>query len=240
MPNRPVLDGASSPQFPTIAEDTAAPVNGSTAGGFLVSSLIDSGGTLHNFSDVDGDAPGIAITGVNAAHGTLRYSIDGGAHWAAVGAVSEASARVLYADAGTLLHFQPDANYSGSLADAISFKAWDRSEGYANGQAGVRTSTALSGLAGTYNTSGYALGVGVSGSYAYVADDIAGLRIIDISNPASPTLVGTYNTSGNAAGVTVSGSYAYVADYAAGLHIIDIGNPANPTLVGTYATSGYA
>ncbi|WP_298933580.1 hypothetical protein [uncultured Ramlibacter sp.] len=239
MPNRPVLDGASSPQFPTIAEDTAAPVNGSTAGGFLVSSLIDSGGTLHNFSDVDGDAPGIAITGVNAAHGTLRYSIDGGAHWAAVGAVSEASARVLYADAGTLLHFQPDANYSGSVADAISFKAWDHTGGYANGQAGVQTATEL-GLAGTYNTSGAALAVVASGSYAYVADGSAGLRIIDISNPTSPTLVGTYDTSGSAEGVTVSGSYAYVADNYAGLLTIDISNPANPTLVGTYNPSGNA
>ena len=95
-------------------------------------------------------------------------------------------------------------------------------------------------LIGTYNTSGAAYSVAVSGRYAYVVDYASGLQIIDISNPATPTLTGTYDTSGNALGIAVSGRYAYVADDASGLQIIDISNPATPTLTGTYDTSDYS
>ena len=40
----------------------------------------------------------------------------------------------------------------------------------------------------------------------------SGLRIINITNPAAPTLAGFYDTPGYAYGVAVSGNYAYVAD----------------------------
>ena len=43
---------------------------------------------------------------------------------------------------------------------------------------------AASGIA--YATSGYALGVAISGSHAYVAYGTAGLQVIDVSNPANP------------------------------------------------------
>jgi hypothetical protein len=82
--------------------------------------------------------------------------------------------------------------------------------------------------------------VAVSGNYAYVADDTAGLQVIDVSNPANPQWVGGYDTSGNAFGVAVSGNYAYVADGQVGFQVIDVSNPANPQRVGGYATSGGA
>ena len=72
----------------------------------------------------------------------------------------------------------------------------------------------------------------VSGSYAYVADDDAGLRVIDVSTPASPTEVGFFDTPGNALDVAVSGTYAYVADRDAGLRVIDVSTPSNPIEVG--------
>ena len=92
---------------------------------------------------------------------------------------------------------------------------------------------------GSCATQGLAIGVAVSGSYAYVADTDAGLRVIDISNPASPTEVASCDTPGSAWGVAVSGSYAYVADTDSGLRIIDISNPASPTEVGSCDTAGY-
>ena len=52
----------------------------------------------------------------------------------------------------------------------------------------------------------------MAGNYAYVADYSNGLVIVDVSNPAAPTLKGSYNTAGNSYGVTVAGNYAYVAD----------------------------
>ena len=65
---------------------------------------------------------------------------------------------------------------------------------------------------GFYDTPGAALGVAVAGSYAYVADGAAGLRVINVANPAAPSEVGFYDTPGIRRGVAVAGSYAYVAD----------------------------
>lgn len=85
---------------------------------------------------------------------------------------------------------------------------------------------------GYYDTPGYARSVFISGSYAYVADDYAGLRIIDVSTPSAPTEVGSYDTPGYACDVYVSGSNAYVADCDSGLRVIDVSNPSDPQEVG--------
>jgi hypothetical protein len=91
---------------------------------------------------------------------------------------------------------------------------------------------------GFYDTPGYARGVAVSGSYAYVADG-DGLRVINVADPAHPTEVGFYDTPGIAEGVAVSGSYAYVATWD-GLRVINVADPAHPTEVGFYDTPGWA
>jgi Ca2+-binding RTX toxin-like protein len=71
--------------------------------------------------------------------------------------------------------------------------------------------------------------VQVVGNYAYVADAHSGLLIIDISNPAAPTLKGNYYTSGNAQDVQVVGNYAYVAGGVDGLQILDVSDFTNPS-----------
>ena len=43
--------------------------------------------------------------------------------------MSTNSARLLAADASTRLYFQPNPNYNGTVADAITFRAWDRTTG---------------------------------------------------------------------------------------------------------------
>jgi hypothetical protein len=80
-------------------------------------------------------------------------------------------------------------------------------------------------LVGSYNTPGEAIGVVVSGSLAYVADEGGGFRIIDVSNPAAPQQRGALQTAGVAQDVAVSGNYAYLAAAGAGLRIIDVSNP---------------
>ncbi|OAD21880.1 LVIVD repeat protein [Candidatus Thiomargarita nelsonii] len=80
----------------------------------------------------------------------------------------------------------------------------------------------------------------VAGNYAYAAAGSTGIDIIDISNPASPTLVSQYDTDGYARRVFVDGNFAYVADGRHGLQIIDISNKASPTRVGGYDTPGLA
>src|SRR4030095_15878725 len=64
------------------------------------------------------------------SNGTWHYSIDGGTSWNALGAVSDSSARLLASNAR--LYFQPNADFNGTIANAISFRAWDRTSG-ANG-----------------------------------------------------------------------------------------------------------
>jgi hypothetical protein len=54
--------------------------------------------------------------------------------------------------------------------------------------------------------------VAVSGSVAYVADQDAGLQIVDVSNPASLVGLGADDASGDATAVAPSGMVAYVAD----------------------------
>jgi len=106
-----------------IDEDAAAPVG---AAGTPVSSLIDAtlpGGGLDNVVDVDGDAPGIALTGLGA-DGTWYYSLDGAA-WQTVPAASDASALLLAPDAR--LAFVPANNFNG--ASSLTFRAWDGSSG---------------------------------------------------------------------------------------------------------------
>ncbi len=84
---------------------------------------------------------------------------------------------------------------------------------------------------GFCDTPGWAMGVWVSGIYAYVADWFS-LRIIDISTPSNPQEVGYCDIVG-AENVHVVGSYAYVASASVGLTIVDISTPSNPQVVGS-------
>ncbi|MBY4677661.1 DUF4347 domain-containing protein [Marinobacterium arenosum] len=136
----PVLNASASPALPAINEDLAAPTNDSIVNATLVSTLINSGGSLDNVSDAEGDSFGIAVTAV-AAQGTLYYSTDSGANWTELtGTVSSSSALLLAADANTWVYFKPDADVNGTINDALTFKAWDQSSGN-NGDTGVDTSS---------------------------------------------------------------------------------------------------
>ncbi|MCH8333524.1 hypothetical protein IIC65_06275 [Candidatus Sumerlaeota bacterium] len=77
-------------------------------------------------------------------------------------------------------------------------------------------------------TPGLARDVAVSGSLAYVTDELSGLQIIDVSDPSAPVLVGSYDTPGIALRVAVSGSLAFVADYKGGLQILRYTGPVPP------------
>lgn len=78
----------------------------------------------------------------------------------------------------------------------------------------------------------------VAGPYAYVVGWHWGIRVLDISNPATPIEVGAYQTPGAAEAVYVAGHYAYVAAQTAGLRVIDVSDPAAPVEVGAYETGG--
>jgi VCBS repeat-containing protein len=125
----PTLNAARSPALNSVLEDAGAP---SGAVGTLVSSLVDfaaPAGQVDNVTDPDAGAQlGVAVTSADA-NGTWYYSVDDGANWNLLGAVSTANARLLAADGGTRLYFSPNAEFNGNLASALTIRAWDQTSG---------------------------------------------------------------------------------------------------------------
>ncbi len=80
----------------------------------------------------------------------------------------------------------------------------------------------------------------LAGDFAYVADDDAGLQVVDVSKRSEPRLVGYYQTPGTARGLALLGARAYLADGTGGLQVLDVTNPARPTLAGSIPTDGEA
>jgi len=100
--------------------------------GTLISQIADltGGSGQNNIVDPDaGSVQGIAITAANTSNGTWFYSTDNGANWNNLGSVSESSSRLLAANPNTRLYFQPNTGYTGTLTDAITFRAWDQTSG---------------------------------------------------------------------------------------------------------------
>ena len=77
--------------------------------------------------------------------------------------------------------------------------------------------------------------IDVQGDFAYVAAGDAGLRVIDVSDPTSPTSVGFYEVVG-ARGVQAVGQYVYL-DHGS-FSILDVSNPRRPTEIGGFSPNG--
>jgi len=90
-------------------------------------------------------------------------------------------------------------------------------------------------LVGGYSVERDARDVALSGTYAYVADGVAGLEVFDISNPADPEHVGGFFVGAPANSVALAGNHALLVAGGA-LHAIDISDPANPARVARYDT----
>lgn len=89
-----------------------------------------------------------------------------------------------------------------------------------------------------WNTSGTwgDSGVDLEGAYAYISSQ-EGLRVMDVSEPGTPTLKAVALTASPANDVVVGGGYAYVsADN--GLYMYDVTDPTAPVFVDLYAIAG--
>ncbi len=137
--------------------------------GTLVADLI--GGQV---SDPDaGAAQGIAVTAVVNTNGAWEYSTNGGANWTAFGTPSAGAARLLAADASTYVRFVPNANWSGTVSNGLTFRAWDQT----SGSAGATADTSTNG-----------------GATAFSAAAASASIVVTASNTA-PTLSGANNLS---------------------------------------------
>lgn len=121
----PVLSGANNlpPMFGNAATNPGTPISSIITGQV-------------NDADVF-DAKGIAVVAVDNTGGTWQYSTNGGATWTAFGTPTTTTARLLAADASTLVRFVPNANWYGTVAAGITFRAWDQTSGTAGATADV-------------------------------------------------------------------------------------------------------
>jgi Bacterial Ig-like domain len=160
----PVLDAAASPTLTGVSAGAAAPVNGTTTGSDLVSSLVAG------ITDADsGATKGIAITGVHAG-ATLYYSTNGGTTWLTATGLSDTNALLLAADSNTRVYYKANGT-SGTISDAITFRAWDMT---ANITEGVYTDTTPRGGKAQFSTA--------SDTVAVTSTVTAGQSVVDLGS----------------------------------------------------------
>ncbi|MBI5618429.1 MAG: cadherin-like domain-containing protein, partial [Gammaproteobacteria bacterium] len=119
----PILEPVPVTLVATTEDVQSDPI---TVAALLASATDTDAGALH----------GIALTAA-AGHGTWLYSLDGGANFAAVGTVGNASALLLPDDA--VLRYLPDQQ-NGETA-TLSYRAWDQT----SGKAGEKVSATANG-----------------------------------------------------------------------------------------------
>ena len=179
----PVLDPSGTPVFTTITEDDA------NNGGNTVQSLLDSVLPLSMIADVDNGAiQGIALTGLNSGQGKWQFTIDTGANWSDVGAVSDTQALLLRPE--DKLRFVPN----GKNADAasITFRAWDQT-GTTAGKQGTKAQVDTPG-----GTSPFSVATETASIVVTAVNDAP---VLDASG--NPTLTSIGETDTNNSGNTV-------------------------------------
>jgi VCBS repeat-containing protein len=163
---------AVSPSLGTTDEDTpSSPVT--------VHSILD--GTAR---DINGDWPGIAVTGF-AGNGQWQYSIDGGALWVPITGVSPSAALLLGPTAE--IRYVPDM-VNGETAQ-LTYQAWDRTSGLE----GATADASVNGGATAFS----------------VASDTATLTVTEVNDAGTVTLT---NLISNLSEATVLTSDLRVAD----------------------------
>ena len=214
--------------------------------GDSVASILASAGTV---TDADGNALGIAVTAIDNSNGTWQYKTGAG-NWTAITGVSGTSA-LLLANSDRV-RFVPNADYNGSVAGGITFKAWDQTSGTAGTTAGNDT-TANGGLGtgGQFSTASASAGIAVTAvndapvlsdtvltlpSVAQAAAGPAGLVGVTVS---SLVAIGT-NVSDVDGGAVTGIALVGVDTSEGGTWYYSTDGGANWTAVGTVNDSGSA
>ena len=128
----PVLQTTHNPALTPIP----AGISDQNNTGTLVSDIVGSSITDPN----PGDPHGIAVIGANNAQGLWQYSTNGGMTWNGFVGVSSTSAVVLGAAPSDRIRFVPAQGFTGTVSPGVTFRAWDHSDGLADGTTGVDAS----------------------------------------------------------------------------------------------------
>ena len=200
----PVLDASKSPVIGSVGEDASAPV-GISVGNLVSGNVVNLNQAAGNVTDPDNGAlTGIAIIGTNSANGNWFYTTDNGNNWIAVGSVSNTSALLLNADVNTKLYFQPNANFNGTISDAITFRAWDRTSGTAGNKVDVSVNGSSTAFSSAFDTASFVVN---PANDAPVASGSATLAAIneDAAAPAGATVSSLFGGNFSDATDQVSG-----------------------------------
>jgi large repetitive protein len=199
----PLIETVIDPTLPTINEDALAPTSG-IVGATIVSDLIQSGYGLSNYADADDPSAaipgGLAITGINA-NGTLHFSTDGGATWQTVeSGLSESNALVLSLD--SYLFFQPNADFNGDLADALTFRGWDGTGGFEIGS----TTNTIDSPANSFSVEADGIAISITGvnDAPRLAADTT-ITLAEDSGSASLGITAPFDPENAALTITVTG-----------------------------------
>lgn len=92
-------------------------------------------------------------------------------------------------------------------------------------------------LVGRCNLPDDAYGMDLKDTFAYIANQYAGLQIINVKNPSNPYIVGSFSMPGWTNGVFVKDTIAYIASLDIGLRIVNVKNPRSPFEI-SYFPSG--
>lgn len=95
-------------------------------------------------------------------------------------------------------------------------------------------------LVATYTSRGVAYSVAVVDGVALLADSDAGVEVVNLSEPSSPSRLATLHPQGYAIKVDVVGDLAFVTTGDHGLYIYDIANPSKPRQLSHFETPGNA
>lgn len=119
----PVLDASQTPTLPSVSAKASNPA-GITVANWVVDDSI---------TDADGSAvKAIAITALDARLGAWQYSLDNGTSWLTIRADlinSGTNELALLLGPTAQLRLLPFGGLSGTLSEAITFRAWDMSSG---------------------------------------------------------------------------------------------------------------
>jgi hypothetical protein len=242
----PVLDATKTPTLPTLEEDPGAP---SGAVGSLVANLVDfatPSGELDNVTDVDSGAVlGIAVTGTGS-NVVCYYSLNGGTTWTNFSPISTSNSRLIAADADNRIYCQPKLNVNGTIASAMTFRAWDQTTGTDGGTAD--TTVSGGGTAFSSATDGVSLAVtpvndapqatNLNSGETYTEDTARNLTNIVVSDVDSTMVTATLTLSNPSAGIlSTSTSGAVTSTYTAATGVWTASGPiANVNTVLAAAT----
>ena len=135
------------------------------------------------------------------------------------------NARLLAADANTRLYFQPNANYNGTLASAITFRAWDQTSGSNGTLANTSTNGGTTAFSTATDTASLVVTAvndaptasNLSAAETYTEDTALNLINIVASDVDSASITATLTLSNVAAGsLTTATSGLVTSTYNAG------------------------